>query len=347
MLQLFLCGAFIFYFLFFFTFCCILCYYLGMDITQIIKSQGFFQDIERKWKDGTLKNSLLFFCEDELTSKNVLILTSLLMEFPTFDLMNDKSAEFVKIASGADLDVKVFPKDGEKLKVADSAEIVSEAYVKPVNLPYKIFVINNFDISTPEAQNKLLKVIEEPPKNVYFIISATSEEKVLPTIKSRCDKVTIGPLSKEEIKKVCDDALPCILGKGYIGKTQELARKEDLQEVAAVGVSLACEMKNSKQVVKFSKILLDDVASLPIVLQVLSTALEDIMKIKCESENLCKLVSLFPQIKDVEAEYSVQAVCEICRLISHLREKIEFNANMTVAIDNFLLKMLEVKYLCK
>lgn len=318
-----------------------------MDITQIIKSQNFFQDIESKWKNETLKNSLLFFCEDDFTSKNVLILTSLLMEFPTFELFNEKSAEFVKISSGVDLDVKVFPKNGEKLLVSDSAEIVQEVYMKPVNLPYKIFVINNIDVSTTEAQNKLLKVIEEPPKNVFFLLSAKNEEKVLPTIKSRCEKVKINPLSQEEIESICNNDLACILGGGFVGKTLSLSKKEDLFEVVSFAISLVCEMKNSKQVVKFSKLLLDMKDNLWLVLEVLSIALEDIMKMKCESENLCKLKPFFDRLKDVEMEYSVQAVCEICKLISQLREKIEFNANMTVAIDNFLLKILEVKYLCK
>lgn len=79
----------------------------------------------------------------------------------------------------------------------------------------------------------------------------------------------------------------------------------------------------------------------------MSICIEDIIKIKCESENLCKLKPYGMELKDVEPEFSVEALCEISRLISALREKLEFNANLTVSVDNFLLKMLEVKYLCK
>ena len=156
-----------------------------MNLTETIKEQEFFQNLIEKKKTNTLSNSILFFCEDKYTAQSVLILTALLLQYPTFDMFNEKSAEYIKIEKGVDLDVKVHPKNAEKLLVADSNEIVSEAYVKPVNMPNKIFVINNFDVSTEEAQNKLLKILEEPPKNVYFLISAMSEEKVLPTIKSR------------------------------------------------------------------------------------------------------------------------------------------------------------------
>ena len=107
------------------------------------------------------------------------------------------------------------------------------------------------------------------------------------------------------------------------------------------------ELKNSKQVLSFSKKLLEQKNDLDLVLQVLSLCVEDIIKLKCESESLCKLKMFQSELKDVEPEFSAQSLCEISGLISKFREKLEFNANLTVAVDNFLLKMLEVKFLCK
>lgn len=318
-----------------------------MKLTETIKNQKFFQNLIEKKNQNLLSNSILFFCEDSLTTSPVLVLTALLLEYPTFEMFNENSAEFIKIASGVDLDVKVYPKNGEKLLVADSNEIVSEAFVKPVNMPYKIFIINNFDVSTEEAQNKLLKVLEEPPRNVYFLIGAKSEEKVLPTIRSRCDKIKISPLPAEERNAISDDALANILGGGYIGRTLFLQENEGLKNVVSFAVSLLTELKNSRQILKFSKRFLEEQANFDLILSVLSLCLEDIIKLKCESENLCVLKPYIDDLKDVEPEFSVEALCEISKLITSLREKLEFNANLTVVVDNFLLKMLEVKYLCK
>lgn len=318
-----------------------------MGFVEILKKQSFFENILKKKEKKSLSNSIMFFCDDSLTSKKVLIMTALLLEYPTFDLFDEKSAEFLKIEEGIDLDVKSYPKNGEKLLVSDANEMVSEAYVKPVNLPYKIFLINNFDISTAEAQNKLLKVLEEPPQNVYFIISVKNEEKVLPTIKSRCEKVRIPPLSDDEILQISKDKLACVLGEGFIGKTLSLEKHKELSSVAEFAVSIFTELKNSKQVLSFSKKLLEQKNDLNLVLQVLSLCVEDIIKLKCESESLCKLKMFQSELKDVEPEFSAQSLCEISGLISKFREKLEFNANLTVAVDNFLLKMLEVKFLCK
>lgn len=318
-----------------------------MNLTDIIKNQDFFKNLVEKKKKNTLSNSILFFCDDELTSEKVLVLTALLLEYPAFDFFNENSAEFHRIENGADLDVKVYPKNKEKLLVSDSNEIVAECFAKPVNLPNKVFVVNNFDVSTEEAQNKLLKVLEEPPKNVYFLLGAKSEEKVLPTIRSRCDKVKINPLSNEEIAKLTDSSLAQILGKGYLGKTLDLAKNDDLKVIVDLAVSLLTELKNSKQVILFSKKILDCQDYLDIIFDAFSAAVEDMIKLKCESEKLCKLTPYLSVLKDVEPEFSVEALCEISKLVSNFREKMEFNANLTVTVDNFLLKMLEVKYLCK
>ena len=318
-----------------------------MDLTEIIKNQDFFKNLINEKQKNTMSSALLFFCDDEVTASKVLVLTALLLEYPTFEMFNEQSAEFVKIEKNVDLDVKVYPKNNEKLLVSDSNEIVAEAYVKPVNLPNKIFIIKNFDVSTEEAQNKLLKILEEPPKNVYFLLHAKSEDRVLPTIKSRCDKIKINPLDEKTIENFSQNTLANILGGGYVGRTIALSKNEDLKKIVEFAVSLFTELKTSKQVIKFSKTFLELKDNLNLILEVMSFCIEDIIKIKCESENLCKLKPYKDDLKDVEPEFSVEALCEISKLISSLREKVEFNANLTVAVDNFLLKILEVKYLCK
>jgi DNA polymerase-3 subunit delta' len=318
-----------------------------MEITDVIKKQDFFQSLLKKKEHDTLLSSIMFFCDDEITNKKTLILTALMLEYKTFELFNDKSAEFLKIESGGDLDVKVYPKNGEKLLVSDANEIVFESFIKPINHPYKIFIINNFDVSTEEAQNKLLKVLEEPQQNVFFLLGVKNEEKVLPTIKSRCEKVKILPLAESEMQIFCQDNLARVLGEGYIGKTIALSKNKDLRLLCDFAVSLFTELKSSKQVLEFSKRFIDEKANITLILQVMSLCIEDIIKIKCDSKDLCKLTPYVQGLKDVEPEFSVEALCETSHLISSLREKLEFNANLTSAIDNFLLKMLEVKFLCK
>ena len=110
-----------------------------------------------------------------------------------------------------------------QLLVEDSNKISSESFVRPIFAEKKVFIIKDFDKSTPEAQNKLLKIFEEPMENVYYLLSTTNIEKVLPTIRSRCFKINLPLLKKEqiagEIIAACDKELVLELGKGNLGKT--------------------------------------------------------------------------------------------------------------------------------
>ena len=314
-----------------------------MEIAEIIKNQNFFKKLEEK----TLSNSLLFYCEDDKTSEVTLILTALMLNYKTYALMNENSAEYKRVLNGADLDIKIYPKNKEKLLVSDSNEIVDEVFIKPTNKENKVFIIENIDLSTTEAQNKLLKVLEEPPKNVYFLISAKQADRVLPTIKSRCDKITIEKLPLGEIEKVCKNPLACMLCEGYVGRAEELSKNSNLNEIVDFAVSLVCDLKNSAQVLRFSKRFQELKGDIDLILKIYSFCLEDMLKIKTEIKDYCLMKMFLPKIESVESEFSVQAICEILNLITFFRKKLEFNANLSVAIDNLLLKILEVKYICK
>ena len=314
-----------------------------MEIAEIIKNQNFFKKLEEK----TLSNSLLFYCEDDKTSEVTLILTALMLNYKTYALMNENSAEYKRVLNGADLDIKIYPKNREKLLVSDSNEIVDEVFIKPTNKENKVFIIENIDLSTTEAQNKLLKVLEEPPKNVYFLISAKQANRVLPTIKSRCDKITIEKLPLGEIEKVCKNPLACMLCEGYVGRAEELSKNSNLNEIVDFAVSLVCDLKNSAQVLRFSKHFQELKGDIDLILKIYSFCLEDMLKIKTEIKDYCLMKMFLPKIESVESEFSVQAICEILNLITFFRKKLEFNANLSVAIDNLLLKILEVKYICK
>ena len=318
-----------------------------MSLAEVIKNQNFYKKLEEKKDIGTFSNSIMFFCEDDKTSELVLVLTALMLNYKTYQLFDENSSEYQRIIKDADLDCKIYPKNKEKLLVSDSNEIVDETFVKPVNLENKIFIIKNIDNSTEQAQNKLLKVLEEPPKNVYFLLSCASSDKVLPTIKSRCDKITVEKLEMEELKKVCPNSLAVTLSDGYIGQAVELSKKKNLVDIVDFAVSLVSEMKNSSQVLRFSKKFAEFENDLELVLKVFSMCLEDMLKIKSEKVELCKFKEYFPILNSVENEFSVMAICEIDNLILHFMEKMRFNANMLVSIDNFLLKILEVKYICK
>ena len=66
-----------------------------------------------------------------------------------------------------------------------------DAYIKPIESKRKVFVLEHAELMSAEAQNAMLKILEEPPDSVIFILLTTSAALLLPTIRSRCLTLTL------------------------------------------------------------------------------------------------------------------------------------------------------------
>ena len=79
----------------------------------------------------------------------------------------------------------------------------------------------------------------------------------------------------------------------------------------------------------------------------MSLALEDMLAIKAGKTNLVKLKNYEAQLKDKLENYTARAICEIQKLLDEASRHIAYNTNITLVIENLLLDILEVKYICK
>ena len=80
------------------------------------------------------------------------------------------------------------------------------AYVKPYHGHAKVFIIDEAELLGNDAQNLLLKTLEEPPPNTYFILITTRPDSLLPTIRSRCQTVHFGTLREEQMNEWLTEA---------------------------------------------------------------------------------------------------------------------------------------------
>src|SRR5574344_1436927 len=85
--------------------------------------------------------------------------------------------------------------------VEDAQNILEKVMYAPVNSRYKIYIIDEVHMLSPTAFNALLKTLEEPPKNVIFILATTEVQKVLDTIKSRCQRFDFKRITTDDIVK--------------------------------------------------------------------------------------------------------------------------------------------------
>lgn len=313
-----------------------------MTLFELIKSTKDFAMLEKEAASGNLSQAILLQSQDTFyASEFAKILAMLILDESACG--NCENCQ--KVLASSHPDVKKYPLK-DKLLVSDSEEIVSESFVKPIFADKKIFIIENIDSSTDSAQNKLLKTLEEPSKNVYLILTCKSIDMVLPTIRSRCNKIGLSLLDKNNISGFVNDSLALSLCEGMIGKAVELSKKDNLEEIFENALSVVCKMKNSKEVLFYANKILDKKGDAKLALEIIALALEDLMKIKSGQKNLVRLNNS-SELEEVASEYSVRALCEISFLLDKLLKEKAYNTNFTLAVENFLLNILEVKYLCR
>lgn len=125
-------------------------------------------------------------------------------------------------------DIIEIPSD---IPVDDLRGILAEIVLTPNDAKHKIYRIDHAEKLHPAAQNLLLKVLEEPPKYVVFLLLCTAKEGVLQTVRSRCQVLQLSPLPEEILREYfvktfgkCDEKAEnaIFLSAGFLGKALEI-----------------------------------------------------------------------------------------------------------------------------
>lgn len=256
-----------------------------------------------------------------------------------------------KIEHGNMVDLCIFPKDNSTLVVDDINEIVSDCYITPIENNYKIYILKNFDLCTIQAQNKILKTLEEPPKNVIFILTCTNENSILQTIISRSKKLVeplleVGSVEKFLAdKKVNNARLISEMSDGNLTTAMKLAENTQALDIVNLVFDTLLNLKSSSDILKYSSKILALKKDIPFFLDTFISVLRDISVSK--SADLINFKDKSKDLQMLSNIYSKEAIFNIVEKVNNIYNKIEFNCNMTGLIDQMLLDILEVKFLCQ
>lgn len=99
------------------------------------------------------------------------------------------------------VDIIHYKTNENSFKIANVREVVAEVNKKPYEGDKKVIILYDGEKFTTEAQNALLKTIEEPPSGVYIIILTRSSELILDTVKSRCQIHKLSPLNSLDLER--------------------------------------------------------------------------------------------------------------------------------------------------
>ena len=160
------------------------------------------QEITEKFKNeinqDKISASYLFYGDKRVDLLSYALMFSKMIM--TKNIQND--AEKEKIERLIDIsqhpDIEIINKNNENIKIDEVREIIYSSIESSFNSPKKIFILCGIENLRKESSNALLKILEEPPKNVYFILLSRTLN-IIPTIKSRTIKFHLSGMNNEEL----------------------------------------------------------------------------------------------------------------------------------------------------
>jgi DNA polymerase III subunit delta' len=117
----------------------------------------------------------------------------------------------------------------------ESREIIKTLSLKSFESPYKVMIIWQPELMHPSAANGILKILEEPPVNTFFILITNAVERLLPTVLSRTQLVQVPILTDDEVEKY--------LSVKEVGES----RKQEIVSLAEGDLNLAIKLIDSEQ----------------------------------------------------------------------------------------------------
>lgn len=236
----------------------------------------------------------------------------------------NKCEACIKFNGDNNPDIQIIDETEEKsIKTENIKEMVKGVYEKPIASAKKVYIINDSEKMTKEAQNSLLKTLEEPPEYVVIILITDNDNLLLNTIKSRCTKIKFNSLTNDEITK--------ILKEKYDYEEVPL----NVLEIAEGSVTHALALQGKENLFNEIKSTFSNLEKINII---------DLLNKKDilfkDKDNIYEMLNyiniiLFNKINE-NAEYT-----NCIKIVEETKDRLKKNSNYDMTIDNLLLKIWE------
>lgn len=220
-------------------------------------------------------------------------------------------------------DFKIIEPDGNSLKIEQIREFQNKVSEKPIISNRKVYIINDSDKMTQEAQNCLLKTLEEPPEYVTIILIGSNEHVFLSTIKSRCMILHFDKLSNKHIERYLEENYQTKINsqvmidafQGSIGKAIQLKEKqEEYEKIEQIIYNL--EKKDKVDILNMAEVIYKQKEEKFDIL--------DYMNIVC-----------------IHLAINSNKYANCIKIIEETKRRLKSNANYDMTIDNMLFNLWE------
>ncbi len=266
----------------------------------------------------------------------------------------DKCSSCMKINSDNHPDINVLEPQGKSIKNKQIEEFQREILLRPYESNKKAFIIQQADTMTTSAQNRILKILEEPPEYGIIIFISENSGHLLPTVKSRCQLLKFNRISDVEIEKYLvehyeikeeDAKILSAFSGGSLSKAISLHTSDEFKNRREIMIDIVDE------VLRGDKLKLIDYISFfesnkDIIWEILDFIIiwfRDMLLLKEISSykylfNLDKINTLKIHANNIQYDKIIKSIA----IIEDTKKSINANANFGLCIETMLLNLQEV-----
>ena len=307
---------------------------------NFVGHSSLIENFKNRCSNGNLSHAQLISGEDGI-GKSILaeILGKLILN-------GDLNREYVDIIN--------YKPSKASFGVDDVREIIDEVNKKPFEGDKKVIIIHQGNKLTIQAQNALLKTIEEPPTEVYIIILCESLELILDTIKSRCEIYKLTPITKDELYKYIaikgydyseeEKSSAIAFSEGIPGRIDRYFSDTELQELRDKIVDLLLQLTNNEieAILEKEEQLVSYKQNKEEVINVLSSFIRDILVNKeVYNENLIINRDKIKEIERLTNEMSFKKLNKMLLGLQEASKNIKNNVSWAMTVRIMLMDFME------
>ena len=248
------------------------------------------------------------------------------------------------------------PTDKKTVSAEQAREIVADAYKKPFESEKKVYIVEDGSVLNEFAQNCLLKILEEPPEYVVFIIIAPSETVLLQTVLSRCTVVRFPTVTEDVMldyiknkypEKIGSAKLLSALSGGVPGNVDAILSDEEFASLRMQSLKMMIPLMSSHRISAYTvcDFLEENKEKAEQIIDFWQSFLRDVLIIKNGSANLIVNHDLQEQLKNLAIKmpdnFPIIALEQTIRAKTMLRRYVNLHSlglNLSFSIKNRLYK---------
>jgi len=246
-------------------------------------------------------------------------------------------------------DVRMITPEKDSIKIEQIRNLKREISYKIYEGKKKVWIIEEADKFSLEAGNSLLKILEEPPAQTVLILISQTQEKLLPTILSRCEIIRFFPLSLKEIEEIITEQVPrnsqeihllARLARGKAGEALRLIKEKDaLKNRDEVLNALEKEMSIEEVFKLTTKWANYERKELERILDIILFWFRDILILKQGEEGRLINYDKIKGLKKQKKKYSLKEIRQIMETIEKTRYYLKNNVSQKLVLEALWLKL--------